>query len=276
MAVGFIILEKNEFMAHEISRKLSKVWVLAEIILFALVGAQVNVDVALKAGGAAALLVGLGLVARSVGSYVCLLGSDLTIAERLFVVVAYLPKATVQAAIGSAPLMAMQAAGMNTHPGEIILAVAALSILLTAPVGAWAIRILGDRVLESEETSATGQASAEQVEEDVLKVLDESEVGNGLEKSLLPDLGGKEERQSQKNGRNGEIGPVDDQPLPGRTAPVDLPDVVEGILDGVHQLEGEKDEDEGPEDAQGSGVLGEVGDVFRDHLLVVLEGEEVS
>jgi len=79
---------------------------------------------------------------------VCLLGSHLNTKERLFVVVSYLPKATVQAAIGGAPLMAMAAAGMGTHPGEIILAVAVLSILLTAPLGAWAISILGERWLE--------------------------------------------------------------------------------------------------------------------------------
>ncbi len=171
MAVGFIILEKNEYMAHEISRKLGKVWVLAEIVLFALVGAQVNVDVALQAGGAAAVLIALGLVARSAGSYLCLLGSNLTRGERLFVVVSYLPKATVQAAIGSAPLMAMTAAGMDTRPGEVILAVAALSILLTAPAGAWAIRLLGDKVLESEEAPRGAQVSADAVEADVLQSL---------------------------------------------------------------------------------------------------------
>ncbi len=168
MAVGFIILEKNQYMAHEISRKLSKIWVLAEIVLFALVGAQVDVSVALKAGPAAAALIGLGLIARSTGSYVCLLGSSLNPGERLFVVVAYLPKATVQAAIGSAPLMAMQLAGMDTRPGEIILAVAALSILLTAPAGAWAIRLLGRRVLEVEGRSRDQAATPEEVEARVL------------------------------------------------------------------------------------------------------------
>lgn len=148
MAMGFIILEKDEHMAHEISAKLGKIWVFAEIILFTMVGAQVNIEVALEAGLVGALIIGLGLVARSIGTYGCLWGSELNVPERLFVVVAYLPKATVQAAIGGAPLAAMALAGMETRAGEIILAVAVLSILLTAPLGAWAISVTGDRVLQ--------------------------------------------------------------------------------------------------------------------------------
>ena len=113
-----------------------------------MVGAEVNIHVALEAGLAGAALIGLGLVARSLGTYVCLLGSDLGPGERLFVVISYVPKATVQAAIGGAPLAAMHAAGMASGAGEVILAVAVLSILLTAPLGAWAIAITGERVLE--------------------------------------------------------------------------------------------------------------------------------
>jgi NhaP-type Na+/H+ or K+/H+ antiporter len=148
MAIGFVILEKREHMAHEISAKLAKIWVFAEIILFSMVGAQVNIEVAWKAGLAGAAVIGFGLIARGTGVLLCLLQSRLNLRERLFVLVSYSPKATVQAAIGSAPLMAMRAAGMDTQPGEIILAVAVLSIVLTAPLGAWAINILGDRVLE--------------------------------------------------------------------------------------------------------------------------------
>ncbi len=147
MAMGFIILEKDEHMAHEISAKLGKIWVFAEIVLFTMVGAQVNIEVALEAGLAGALIIGLGLAARSVGTYGCLLGSELRVPERMFVVVAYLPKATVQAAIGGAPLAAMVLAGMDSRPGEIILAVAVLSIVLTAPLGAWAISVTGERIL---------------------------------------------------------------------------------------------------------------------------------
>ena len=147
MAIGFIILEKSEYMAHEISAKLNKLWVFAAIILFTLVGAQVNLGVVFQTGLVGALLICLALVARSIGTYLCLLGSNLNISERMFVVISYIPKATVQAAIGGAPLVAMKLAGMNTRPGEIILAVAVLSILLTAPLGAWAISVVGNRVL---------------------------------------------------------------------------------------------------------------------------------
>ncbi|HDZ68935.1 MAG TPA: sodium:proton antiporter [Phycisphaerales bacterium] len=148
MSVGFIILEKNEHYAHEISAKLGKIWVFAEIILFTMVGTQVNVQVAFKTGFAGAALIGLALIARSVGTYLCLLGSNLTTKERLFVVISYIPKATVQAAIGAAPLAAMKLAGLNTGPGEVILAVAVLSIILTAPLGAWAISITGNKILQ--------------------------------------------------------------------------------------------------------------------------------
>ena len=150
MAIGAVILAKSEHMAHEISGKLSKIWVFAQIMLFALVGAQVDVRVAWQAGLAGSALIGLGLVARSVGTWLCLIGSELTPGERLFVVIAYLPKATVQAAIGGAPLVAMQAAGMGLGPGQVILAVAVLSILLTAPLGAWLIAWSGNRLLKEE------------------------------------------------------------------------------------------------------------------------------
>ena len=148
MAMGFIILEKDEHMAHEISAKLGKIWVFAEIVLFTMVGAEVNLQIALEAGLAGAVIIGLGLIVRSIGTYACLLGSDLNKQERMFVVVSYLPKATVQAAIGGAPLAAMVLAGMDTAAGEIILAVAVLSIVLTAPLGAWAISVTGDKVLK--------------------------------------------------------------------------------------------------------------------------------
>lgn len=147
MAIGFVILEKREHMAHEISAKLAKLWVFAEIILFSMVGAQVDIGLVGRVGLAGFVLVAVGLLARSAGVLLCLAQSRLNRNERLFVVVAFAPKATVQAAIGAAPLLAMRMAGMNPHPGELILAVAVLSILLTAPVGAWALAALGNRVL---------------------------------------------------------------------------------------------------------------------------------
>jgi NhaP-type Na+/H+ or K+/H+ antiporter len=141
MAIGFIILEKEEALAHIISGKLKYLWVFAELLLFVLVGAQVNVQVAWKAGLNGTLLILAGLAFRSVGTYLALTGTDLTRIEKLFSVVAYIPKATVQAAIGAVPLAA------GVAGGQVILAVAVLSILLTAPLGAIGIKIMGERVL---------------------------------------------------------------------------------------------------------------------------------
>jgi NhaP-type Na+/H+ or K+/H+ antiporter len=147
MALGFIILEKREHMAHELSSKLGKIWVFASILLFTLVGAQVNIPVALDAGFAGLGLIFCGLVARSAGVWLCLLRSPLNGKERLFTVISYWPKATVQAAIGAVPLAMMIQQGRDPAPGNIILAVAVLSILFTAPLGAWMIAWAGPRLL---------------------------------------------------------------------------------------------------------------------------------
>lgn len=147
MAIGFIILEKSEPIAHIISQKLKKLWLFAELLLFVLVGAQVNIHVAWEAGLAGALVIFIGLIFRSVGTYVSLIGTPFDWKEKLFCVVAYIPKATVQAAIGAVPL----AAGVAS--GEVILAVAVLSILLTAPIGAIGIMIFGERILDYGELS---------------------------------------------------------------------------------------------------------------------------
>ncbi len=154
MAIGFIILEKREKFAHELSSKLSKLWIFAEILLFVLVGSQVNINVAIDAGLPAVALIALALIARSIGSYISLFGSNLNFKEKLFVVISYIPKATVQAAIGGAPLIAMKLAGISTAPGEMILAVAVLSIILTAPIGAFAIMFSGNRFLTDDNKAA--------------------------------------------------------------------------------------------------------------------------
>ncbi len=150
MAAGFIMLEKREKMAHEISSKLGKLWVFASIMLFTLVGAQVDVSLAWRTGLAGLGLIACGLLARSAGVLLSLIGSPLTKRERGFAVVAYWPKATVQAAMGAVPLMAMRASGMEPSPGNIILAVAVMSIIFTAPLGAFAIKLVGERVLNVE------------------------------------------------------------------------------------------------------------------------------
>ena len=142
MAIGFIILEKSEPIAHIISQKLKKLWIAAELLLFVLVGSQVDIDVAWDAGLAGTAIIFIGLIARSIGTYLSLFGTNLNRNEKLFSVVAYIPKATVQAAIGAVPLAAGVAAG------EEILAIAVLSILITAPLGAIGIMVIGERVLD--------------------------------------------------------------------------------------------------------------------------------
>lgn len=142
IAFGFIILEKSESIAHKISNKLGKIWIFAEILLFVLVGAQVNIHVALNAGLAGIGLILLGLIARSIGTYASLIKIDLTLKEKLFCIVSYIPKATVQASIGAVPL------SIGVKSGDIILAVAVLAILITAPIGAIAMNALGDKVLD--------------------------------------------------------------------------------------------------------------------------------
>lgn len=130
MALGGTILQRNTILAKRLSGKFSKIWVAAELMLFVLVGATVDISYAAKAGIAAIALILIALIIRICGVFVCLLKTKLSTKERLFCAIAYLPKATVQAAIGGLPLAAGVAAG-NT-----ILTVAVLAILITAPLGA--------------------------------------------------------------------------------------------------------------------------------------------
>ena len=143
MTMGFILLERYSNVANRISTKLNKVWVIAEILLFVLVGAQVNIYVAMNSGVLGIIIIIIGLMARSIGVLVSLMGTNLNAKERLFCVISYIPKATVQAAMGAVPL----AAGVKS--GEVILAIAVLSILITAPLGAIGIKIGGEKLLGS-------------------------------------------------------------------------------------------------------------------------------
>ncbi|TVS04882.1 MAG: sodium:proton antiporter [Cyanobium sp. PLM2.Bin73] len=154
IALGVVILELRDDLAHPIAAKLASIWVFAELVLFTLVGAQLNVAVAWRSGLAGLAVLAMGLLARSIGTLLCLARSGFSPGERLFVTVAYIPKATVQAAIGAVPLMTMQAAGLPTGPGELILAVAVLSIITTAPLGAWLSAVIAERVLEPEPGAA--------------------------------------------------------------------------------------------------------------------------
>lgn len=132
------------FVSKRLSEKFGKLWLAAEIILFVLVGAAVDVRYTLSAGLAAVLMIFIGLIFRSIGVAVCLLGTSITWKERMFCVIAYLPKATVQAAIGSVPL------AMGLPCGQIVLSVAVLAILITAPLGAIGIDLTYKRLLQKE------------------------------------------------------------------------------------------------------------------------------
>lgn len=150
MTIGLIIFEKDSLMASEISSKLGKVWVFAGLLLFTLIGSEVNLPVALEAGVQGVSIIFIGLLGRSAGVQLSLAGSHFSFRERLFISLAYLPKATVQAAIGSYPLLAMKAASMPTGLGELILAIAVLSIIITAPLGSALIRWTAEPLLHVE------------------------------------------------------------------------------------------------------------------------------
>lgn len=136
-------------VSARLSAKFGKLWLRAEVTLFVLVGAAVDIRYTTAAGVGAILLIFVCLVFRAVGVCVCLLGTSLTIKEKLFCILAYLPKATVQAAIGSVPL------AMGFACGNTVLSVAVLGILITAPMGAFAIDNFYKKLLEKEKTTVT-------------------------------------------------------------------------------------------------------------------------
>ena len=131
VAMACIIKLKSENrVTARLSEKFGKLWIAAEVVLFVLVGAAVDVRYTLTAGISAVLMIFAALAFRAVGVFICMLGTKLSAKERLFCVIAYLPKATVQAAIGSVPL------SLGLPCGKIVLSVAVLAILITAPLGA--------------------------------------------------------------------------------------------------------------------------------------------
>lgn len=144
MSMGVAVQKKREPAAVRLSVKYSKLWTAAEVLLFVLVGATVDLQYVSAAGVAAVALIFGALVFRMAGVLTCLLRTPLNRKERLFCTVAYMPKATVQAAIGGLPL----AAGLAC--GHLVLTVAVLAILITAPLGAFGIDLLYRRCLEQE------------------------------------------------------------------------------------------------------------------------------
>lgn len=131
MSMALVLAMRSDSnVTYRLQEKYGKLWLAAEIILFVLVGAAVDIRYTLQAGIGAVLMISIGLVFRCVGVYLCMLGTQLDWKERLYCMIAYLPKATVQAAIGSVPL------SLGLPCGNIVLSVAVLSILITAPLGA--------------------------------------------------------------------------------------------------------------------------------------------
>ncbi len=140
-----IKIKSIAFVSKRLSKKLGKLWIAAEVLLFVLVGAAVDIRYTLNAGIAAVLMILIALLFRSIGVAICLFGTSMTWKERIFCMIAYLPKATVQAAIGSVPF------AIGLPCGQIVLSVAVLAILITAPLGALGIDLTYKRLLKKEE-----------------------------------------------------------------------------------------------------------------------------
>lgn len=148
MSMACVIRMKSpDTVADRLSDKFGKLWLGAEVLLFVLVGAVVDIRYTLDAGLLAVLVIFLALVVRSAGVALSLAKTSLAIKERLFCMISYLPKATVQAAIGSVPL------ALGLPCGKIILSVAVLGILITAPLGALGMDLTDHRFLQKEQIS---------------------------------------------------------------------------------------------------------------------------
>ena len=141
MTMGIVIKQTYEVLAIRLAGKYSKMWVGAELLLFVLVGAMIDPSYVVKSGIVAVVIILVSLAVRMIGVLVCLIKTKLTRNERIFCMMAYTPKATVQAAIGGIPL------AMGLACGHQVLTVAVLAILITAPVGAWLIDGFGKKLL---------------------------------------------------------------------------------------------------------------------------------
>jgi len=152
MSIGFVLLEQYDVLANRMAIKFNKIWVFAEILLFVYIGTEVKLsEVDLTLVGIGLLTLSIGLLARSLGVWISLLKSSLNRKEKIFCMIAYFPKATVQAAMGAVPLTMIadgKITSMTTDTGQLILTIAVLSIVFTAPLGAIGIKIGGPKLLE--------------------------------------------------------------------------------------------------------------------------------
>ena len=142
ITIGIVIMSKYKILAERLSQKYSKLWVVAEIILFVMVGATVDIHYFIDNLGLGIIIILCGLAIRSIGVLISLLKTKLNFKEKLFCAIAYMPKATVQAAIGGIPL------ALGIRGGDFILSIAVLAILLTATLGAFAIDYSKNKLLE--------------------------------------------------------------------------------------------------------------------------------
>lgn len=145
MSMGIFMKQSYSILASRLSIKYNKLWVAAELLLFVLVGATVDISYALLMGVSAIIIVILALIIRMIGVFACMLKTNLNMKERFFCMIAYMPKATVQAAIGGIPL------AMGLACGEKVLTVAVLAILITAPLGAFFVDGMYKRLLVKNE-----------------------------------------------------------------------------------------------------------------------------
>lgn len=144
MVLGITFLQQYDRLATRLSVRFSKIWLVAELLLFMLVGASLDLSYLGEAGLSAVLLIAVALLFRSLGVFISLLKTPLTLKEKLFCTIAYLPKATVQAAIGGIPLAS------HVPAGKLILTISILAILITAPLGAIGIDQSYTKLLEKD------------------------------------------------------------------------------------------------------------------------------
>ncbi|MCH2208663.1 MAG: cation:proton antiporter [Lentisphaerales bacterium] len=154
MTFGFAIRDHLQHQADELAKAFQNIWKVAEVVLFVLIGAMVDLRLVAEMGLEGLILLTLGLSARSIGVYLSLNKSKLNLKEKFFCVIAYLPKATVQATIGGIALSYFYDGQIKLYQGaqmgEFIVAMAAMSIVITAPLGAIGIRLSNQRLLTKE------------------------------------------------------------------------------------------------------------------------------
>lgn len=155
MAIGFAVLAQDPNSARQLARIFNQIWKVAEVALFVLIGAEVDLSLVAEAGLVGMVIIGLGLLGRSLGVLISLAGTELNWREKFFCQISYLPKATVQAAIGGIALTMVKSGDLQltngVETGQLILAIAVLSIVIAAPLGAISIKLTAPRLLKSDE-----------------------------------------------------------------------------------------------------------------------------